>query len=155
MIKPLRKRHLQIWSTLLVLIPTGIVISWLSIKKPAHNNVLQPASEQVFPKIILSAEKENYTVRLRRNESGAQQLEWINKDVLAVPSAVIYEVSPNPSEGRAYRKFFPKEAELIGRIEAKGSYHFPLRKDSINEKPKFILYDFIHEQIIDSINFQP
>src|SRR5438477_10833112 len=108
MIKPLRKRHLQIWSILLVLIPTGIVISWLSIKKPAHNNVLQPASEQVFPKIILSAEKENYTVRLRRNESGAQQLEWINKDVLAVPSAVIYEVSPNPSEERAYSRFFPK-----------------------------------------------
>ena len=155
MIKPLRKRHLQIWSTLLVLIPTGIVTAWLSIKKPVHNNVLQPASEQAFPKIILSAEKENYTVRLRSNESGAEQLEWINKDVLAVPSAVIYEASPNPSFGGIYRKFFPKGAELIGRIEAKGSYYFPLQKDSTNKKPKFILYDFIHEQTIDSINFQP
>jgi hypothetical protein len=147
MIKPLRKRHLQIWSTLLVLIPTGIVISWLSIKKPAHNNVLQPPSEQVFPRIILAAEKGNYIVRLRGDEAGAQQLEWINKDILAVPSAVIYEIT---AEHQGI-----KSMPLIGRIEAKGSYHFPLRKDSINEKPKFILYDFIHDQIIDSINFQP
>src|SRR5713101_5567926 len=122
MIKPFRKRHLQIWSILLVLIPTGIATAWLSIKKPAHNNVLQPASEQAFPKIILSADKENYTVRLRSNESGAQQLEWINKDVLAVPSAVIYKTSSNPSKGGDYGKFSPKDAELIGRIEAKGNY---------------------------------
>ena len=145
MIRPLRKRHLQIWSALLLLIPTGIITAWLSIKKPVYNNVLQPASEQALPKIILSVEKENYLVRLRSNDSGARQLEWINKDVLSVPSAVIYKTAA------AHKAI--ESAELIGRIEAKGTYYFPLQKDPINEKPKFFLYDFIHEKIIDSVKF--
>jgi hypothetical protein len=153
MIRPLRKRHLQIWSTLLVLIPAGIIMAWLSIKKPVHNNVLQPASEQALPKVILSVEKESYTVRLRSNESGARQLEWVNKDVLRVPSAVIYKTSPNPSQGGTYGKFSAEHAELIGRIEARGTYHFPLKEDSSNLPPQFILYDFIHEKIIDSVKF--
>jgi len=147
MIRPLRKRHLQIWSALLVLLPAGIIAAWLSVKKPAHNAISQPVSERALPDVILSVEKENYTVRLRRNGSGAQQLEWINKDVLAVPSAVIYKTA-------AGHKGI-ESAELIGRIEAKGTYYFSLQKDSLIEKPNFVLYDFIHEQIIDSINFRP
>jgi hypothetical protein len=147
MIKPLRKRHLQIWSALLVLIPVGIVTAWLSIKHPVYSQLLQPTSGQALPEIVLSAEKPGYSVRLRANKSGAQQLEWINKDVLAVPSAVIYETTAE------HRRI--ESAKLIGRIEAKGTYYFPLQKNSTNEKPSFILYDFIHEQIIDSINFQP
>src|SRR6266404_7983903 len=153
MIRPLRKRHLQIWSALLVLIPTGIVTAWLSVKKPAHNAVLQPVSVRALPRIILSEEKENYTIRLRSNDSLAEQLEWINKNVLTVPSAVIYRASPNLSEGGAYAKFFAERAELIGRIEARGTYYFPLKKDSLNLHSQFILYDFIHERIIDSIKF--
>ena len=144
MIRPLRKRHLQIWSALLLLIPAGIITAWLSIKKPVYN-ISQPTSEQALPKITLSVEKENYLVRLRSNDSGAWQLEWINKDVLAVPSAVIYKTA-------AVHKGI-ESAELIGRIEAKGTYYFPLQKDPINEKPKFFLYDFIHEKIIDSVKF--
>src|SRR5262245_58708117 len=108
MIKPLRKRHLQIWSTLLVLIPAGIIVGLLSVKKISFNNTLQPDSEQALPNIIFSAEKENFTVRLGSNESGAQQLEWINKNVLTVPSAVIYKSTPG--------KKGIESAELIGRI---------------------------------------
>ena len=152
MIRPLRKRHLQIWSILLVLIPTWIITAWLAVKKPAHQAVLQPALEQALPKVVLSVEKENYTVRLRNNESGAQQLEWINKDVLTVPSAVIYKAVPNLSQ-RAHGKFSPEHAELIGRIEARGTYYFSLKEDSSNLHSQFILYDFIHEKIIDSVKF--
>lgn len=146
MIKPLRKRHLQIWSVLLVLIPAGIATAWLSIKKPVHNNVLQPASVQALPNVISSAEKENYIVRLRSHDSLAQQLEWLNKNVLTVPSAVIYKAVAGHAG--------IESADLIGRIEAKGTYYFPLQEDSINKKPTFILYDFIHQQIIDTINFK-
>lgn len=146
MIRHLRKRHLQIWSVLLLLIPSGIVTAWLSVKKPAHNNILQPASVQALPNIILSVEKENYTVRLRDNNRGAQQLEWINKNVLTVPTATIYRMSA-PGEDM-------KGGELIGRIEARGSYYFLLNKDSLRTPQQFILYDFIHQQIIDTINFK-
>src|SRR5215468_5856024 len=48
---PLRKRHFQIWLALGVLIPAGIATSWLSVKQPAHNSVLQPVSEEALPNI--------------------------------------------------------------------------------------------------------
>ena len=147
MIRPLRKRHLQIWSALCVLIPGGIVTAWLSVKMPVHSKVLQPVATQALPNIVSSVDKEDYTARLRSSDTLPEQLEWINKSILTVPSAIIYETVAGGAE--------IKSADLIGRIEAKGNYYFPLQRNSINEKPKFILYDFIHEEIIDSINFRP
>ncbi|TMI80509.1 MAG: hypothetical protein E6H10_13580 [Bacteroidetes bacterium] len=147
MIRPLRRRHLQIWSALCVLIPAGIVTAWFSIKRPLHNGVLQPAAAQALPNIIFSVEQKDYVVRLRSSDTLPEQLEWINKNILTVPSAVIYETVAGGED--------VKSADLIGRIEAKGNYYFPLQRNSIKEKPKFILYDFIHEEIIDSLNFRP
>ena len=147
MIKPLRRRHLQIWSAFLVLIPACIVAAWLSVKRPAHGNLLQPTAAEILPNIISSAENSTYTVRLRSNDSLAEQLEWINKNILSVPSAVIYQTAAG-HEGI-------EGAQLIGRIEARGNHYFPLRRQSIHEKPTFIVYDFIHEKIIDSIKLQP
>lgn len=146
MIKPLRRRHLQIWSAFLVLIPSGIVAAWLSVKRPVQGSLLQPTAAEILPNIISSSENSTYTVRLRSNDSLAEQLEWINKNVLSVPSAVIYQSSAGHGgiEG----------AQLIGRIEARGNYYFPLRRQSIREKRTFIVYDFIHEKIIDSIKLQ-
>lgn len=144
MIRPLRKKHLQIWSALLVLIPVGVITAWLSVQQPAHDIVLQPESAQALPHIISSAETKDYIVRLRSNDTLAEQLEWINKDVLTIPSAVIYEA--------AARQRGIDSADLIGRIEARGNYYFSLRH-SIDQRPTFILYDFIHKKIIDSILF--
>ena len=147
MIRPLRKRHLQIWSALCVLIPAGIITAWLSVKQPVHNIVLQPATSEALPNIISSVDKKDYTIRLRSVDTVPEQLEWINKRILSVPSAVIYQTAAGGAG--------IKSGDLIGRIEAKGDYYFPLRRNSINEKSKFILYDFIHEEIIDSLNFRP
>ena len=147
MIKSLRRRHLQIWSAFLVLIPAGIVAAWLSVKPPVHGSLFQPSAAERLPNIISSAENSTYSVRLRSNDSLAEQLEWINKNILSVPSAAIYQTAPG-HDGI-------KEAQLIGRVEARGNYYFPLRRQSIHEKPKFIVYDFIHEKIIDSIKLQP
>ena len=144
MIKPLRKRHLQIWSVLAVLIPVGIIGALIVRPKPANDKTLQPSSTEALPVIIKKIEKENYTVSLRGNNQIATQLEWINKSVLTFPTAVIYKTIPgNNNIGNA---------DLIGRIEARGTYHFALQPDSANNY-YFILYDFIHQQMIDSINF--
>jgi len=145
MIKPLRKRHLQIWSVLLVLIPAGIVTAGLSVKKPVYNGTLQPPPAQAFSRIMNSVKKKNYTVRLRGDESGARQLEWINEEPLTVPSALIYKTRQGHHG--------IESADLLGRIEAKGTYYFPLNADSSNMELQFVLYDFIHEKIIDSIKF--
>jgi hypothetical protein len=146
MIKSLRKRHLQVWTILLVLIPSGIIGALLVRPEPVNSNLLQPASTNALGNIIKTREKENYTINLRGDDRMATQLEWINKLALTVPTAVIYKI-------RSEQKGI-EGADLIGRIETRGAWRFALQPDSTNEY-HFILYDFIHQQIIDSINFQP
>ena len=144
MIKQLRKRHFQIWFVMMILIPMGIIAATMVIPQQHDNPTLQPTPVVALPVIIKTVEHENYTVNLRGNSSIPGQLEWINKSVLTFPTAVIYKtISGKKDTG---------EATFIGRIEARGTYHFDLKKDSSNNF-HFILYDFIHRQIIDSINF--
>jgi hypothetical protein len=147
MVKQLRKRHLQIWTILLFGLPAIIISGWLAVKKPVTTqNLLQPASIETLPVIVKSVNKENYTVNLRsNNERNATQLEWINKSAITTPSALIYKLVPG-------YKGNINDNEIIGRIDSRGSYHFALKNDSIAGN-HFILYDFIHHQIIDSINF--
>ena len=149
MIKPLRKRHLQIWTALAVLIPLGIIAAWLSIPQQAKDKLLQPSPVQALPIVLASADKDNYTVRIRSNRDTSQlQLEWINKNILTYPTATIYKTRKNEKD--------ISSGALIGRIEARGNYYFKLDstfnvgKDSAYQ---LFLYDFIHKKIIDTINF--
>lgn len=153
MIKSLRKRHRQIWMAWAVLLPAGIVFAWLAIPNQSPVKLLQPASTELLPVIIKSGYANDYNINIRGNkENTAWQLEWKNKTVLMVPSAVIYRI-PN---GGTFETFKTEQAELIGRIEAMGDYVFPLKLDSTGlQHLQFILYDFIHEKKIDSINLLP
>ena len=146
MIKQLRKRHFQIWSAMLILIPSGIISATLVIPKQTKNALLQPAVTRALPVVIKTMEKQDYTVNLRGNSQIPAQLEWINKTALTVPTAVIYKIVPGKKD--------IENADLIGRIESKGTYHFDLKNEATNDF-HFILYDFIHQHIIDSINFTP
>ena len=152
MIKPLRKRHLQIWTLWSVLIPLGIISAVLVRPEFPKDKLLQPASIAGLPFVLKSLDKENYTVNIRsNNDTSKLQLEWINKKTLRYPTATIYEAAslnlPNNREA-----FKPEDSQLVGRIETRGTYRFPLHKRTDN-KYHFIIYDFIHEQIINSITF--
>ena len=146
MIKSLRKRHLQIWLTLAVLLPVGIVSAWLAVPQPVKEHLLQPASAQALPIMLKTTEKPNYTVNLRSSaDTSSLQLEWINKSASTAPSAIIYKIPEQNSK--------IEQAEIIGRIDSRGIYHFPLKKDRAGESMHFVLYDIIHHRIIDLINF--
>jgi superfamily II DNA helicase RecQ len=148
MIKPLRKRHLQIWISIAVLLPVGMVFAWLAVPKPVKDHLWQPASTVALPVILKSLNRENYLVNLRtNNDSSALQLEWINQSLLTSPSAIIYKLSTTDISQHI------ENADLIGRIDARGTYHFALKKDSANRHQHFVLYDIIHHQIIDQLNF--
>ena len=150
MIKSLRKKHLQIWILWSALIPVGVISAVLVRPVFPKDKLLQPGATTTLPVVIRSFNKENYTVNIRANKDISHlQLEWINKKTLTYPTATIYNASPNPSDGGAFK---PADSELVGRIEARGVYHFNLKKNSTNNY-HFILYDFIHQQIIDTINF--
>jgi hypothetical protein len=147
MMKPLRKRHLQIWTTMAVLLPAGIVLSWLVIPNPIPIKKLSAPHAELFPRILAEKNNAQYCVSIRANEDKTQwQLAWTNKLALTVPSAVIYQVEDSGSD--------ISKAQLIGRIETREQYVFPLKMDPAqNNKLHLLLYDFIHEKIIDTINF--
>jgi hypothetical protein len=156
MIKPLRQRHLQIWTALAVLLPAGIIMSWLVIPNPVPVKILNPATADLLPIIKHKKDTEQYCINIRTNkENTAWQLEWKNKLALVVPSAVIYKASLNPSEGATSASLNVKHAELIGRIETKGDYIFKLQHDfSRHERLQLILYDFIHQKVIETLNIK-
>jgi len=149
MIRPLRKRHLQIWMVLAVLLPAGIILSWLVIPNPVPAKLLSPMATELLPVIKHKRDNDQYCINIRTNiDNTAWQLEWKNKMPLTVPSAVIYKTTGTSAE--------IKNGQLVGRIEARGNYVFSLPADpAIADRLHLTLYDFIHQQIIDSINFQP
>ena len=150
MIKPLRKRHLQVWSLLAVLIPAGIISGYFVIPKEATNKLIQENKMTGLPVVINKAEGKNYTVYLRRSDDKKNyQLQWINTTASTQPSSLIYKASSNLPINREALK----PGELIGRVEGKGSFYFQLKPDSTNSY-HFILYDIIHQQITDTINFK-
>ncbi len=148
MMKPLRKRHLLVWRVLAILLPAAIIIAWLSVPKQVSQPLLQPEASTVLPIVLKKQEKENYSIAIRSDENNsALQLEWINKTVLQYPTATIYATDKTTKDISG--------AKLIGRIEARGNWYFPLDSTFRNGNNHFILYDFIQQQTIDTINLQP
>ena len=146
MIKTLRKRHLQVWIAMALLVPAGIVAAYMAVKKPVTDHLLQPVPAIVFPVVIRSIEKENCAISIRRTaDSSKFQLQWVNKSVLTEPTATIYQVNSNKNN--------ISDNKFIGRIEARGSYCFPGDSSFLEPVLKLIVYDFIHKQIIDTITF--
>lgn len=146
MIKSLRKKHLRAWLILAFLMPVGIITAYVSIKKPITDKLLQPATIEELPFVSREIEKDNYLILIRRNDNASQfQLQWINKTALTIPTATIYKVPVNSID--------ISEGELIGRIEARGSYQFAIDSSFNKGDFKLIVYDFIHKQIIDTIKF--
>lgn len=140
--KPLRKRHLQVWALLAVLIPAGIISAYFVTPKEATNKLLRQDNTAALPVVLTKIERNDYSVYLRGSaDKTGYQLQWINTKASTVPSSLIYEIN---NTGK----------ELIGRVESQGSYYFPLKADSTGTF-NFMLYDIIHQQTIDTLNFKP
>ena len=150
MIKPLRKRHFQIWTVMAVVLPGAIILAWLSIPTKKSQPLLQSSARTALPLLLEKGENENYLVTLRGSlDTSHFQLEWINKKILQYPTASIYEMA---QDGISI-----DSSKLIGRIETAGEWHF-LLDSTFTYRPdhvyRFLLYDFIHQQIIDTINLK-
>ena len=140
MIKPLRKRHLQIWGLLAVLIPAGIISAYIVVPKEALDKLLQQDTTAALPVEIKKAERKDYTAFLRgSNDKNKYQLQVNILGESKTPSSLIYQITKG-------------EKELIGRVATRGSYYFSLTADSSN-RYTFILYDIIHQQTIDTLKF--
>jgi hypothetical protein len=72
-----------------------------------------------------------------------------------IDSAECGDIRPPQSPEGEMQSFTVDRAQLIGRIEARGDYVFPLKVDSAKKNElNLVVYDFIHEKIIDSITLK-
>lgn len=141
--KQLRKRHRISWALIGIFLPVMLLVSWLFIPQLEPVKAITIDLPEAFPVIIKKTERSAYSVQLRKNNAGELQLEWRNELPLKVPTAVIYQLREGNNK------------QLIGRIETRGTYRFTIQTDSSsNNTYRFQLYDFIHQQIIDTLNFQ-
>jgi hypothetical protein len=91
MIKPLRKRHLQIWGVLIFLLPFIIIAAVAERKNLPADKIHTPESNSFLPIVIKEGNYNGNVLQLRGNKPGViQQLVWINKRPLQTPSATIY-----------------------------------------------------------------
>ena len=140
MIKSLRKRHLQIWGLLALLIPAGIISAYIVVPKEALSKLLQQDTTAVLTVEIKKTERKDYLAILRcSNDKNNYQLQVNVLNESTAPSALIYQITNG-------------EKELIGRVATRGNYYFSLKPDSSNSY-SFIVYDIIHQQTIDTLKF--
>jgi hypothetical protein len=137
MIKPLRRRHLQVWSLLAILLPATIMAGWLAIPRAATDFLLQSEAPPPLPLLLAQSDKPGRTVSLRASaDTSTLQLEWIERSPLTTPTALVYA-------GQA----------LLGRIGPQGTYRFSFRPTPNGKHPPITVYDIIHHQLIEKINF--
>lgn len=142
MIRSLRKRHLQIWMLWALLAPLGIVGAVMA-RRTIPTSAIEIQNGSLLPAVIKEKIWKGNVVQLRgRSGSSIQRLVWVNKEMLSIASATIY-LANNDSSSISSSKY-------IGRIESRGNYVFDLPAQN---QYRFIVYDFIHQQIIDRINF--
>jgi len=128
----------------MVILPVGIISARLATPKAVTDKLLQPADLAAYPIIVKTSDSKNYTVRIRQSNDSSLQLEWVNKNILTVPTCTIYSLPEGTND--------ITKGQLIGRIEAMGTYRFALPSNSAVFN-KIALYDFIHQQIIDTVHF--
>jgi hypothetical protein len=113
---------------------------------------------------IASVEKENYTINILAPNSITIEhptgweyelkLEFINNKESATDSLLLYKVIDLTDNNI-------DKQELLGRIESKGTKEFHLKffdlrvtNGKFDYRDKFLLYDIIQKQVVDSINFK-
>ena len=148
MIRPLRYAHRYVWLVIAAVLPAGIFLAWLVIPNAVPVEKLLRQELELLPVIQQQKQSEQYCVNLRSDRAKtAWQLEWKNRMPLTIPSAVIYQTIGDVKDISKMR--------LIGRIESRGDFVFQLPIEDGSRQPiGLIVYDFIHEKIVDSINFK-
>jgi hypothetical protein len=155
MMKPLRRKHLQIWTLWAVLIPLGIIIAWMAVPKKVTQELLQEPQTNKGIIVIDKGDLNYFSFRILTDslrESSNVYLEFTQKKKLNTPSLLIYQVVTRDE------KDLDKQL-LLGRIGPKGSQLFALDPRFSNYhvrkwngyKAKFVLYDFVSKSVIDSI----
>ena len=146
-----------------MLIPVGIIVAWMTVPKKVTQELLQKVAPASTYHTIASVEKENYKINIQvpnsvtiKHPTGWEyelNVEFINKNESATDSLLLYKVI-NVTDNNIDKQ------ELLGRIKSNGTQEFRLRffdlrvtNNKFDYRDKFLLYDIIRKQIVDTINF--
>ncbi|HEY0678172.1 MAG TPA: hypothetical protein VGD17_07790 [Chitinophagaceae bacterium] len=148
MMKPLRKKHLFIWIGLAAIMPAGIISAWMARPEKIISEPIEKNNSISFTKVVKEVKTEKYSIRLLCNSDNSScQLQYNSLVPQDLPSALLYRMMPGATGINGN--------ELLGRIGERRTYQFdiPVAGRKSMEQQAFILYDFIHQQIIDTIKF--
>ena len=164
MIKSLRKRHLQIWILWAIILPVEIIVALMAVPKKVRQELLQKVAPASTYHTIASLEKENYKINILvpnsvtiKHPTGWEydiKVEFINKKGSATDSLLLYKVIDFTDNNI-------DKQELLGRIQSKSTQEFRLKffdlrvtNNKFDYRDKFLLYDIMKKQVVDSINFK-
>jgi len=163
MIKSLRKRHLQIWILSAIILPVGITVAWMAVPKKVTQELLQKVARASTYHTIASVEKGDYKINILAPNSVTTEhptgweyelkVEFINKKESATDSLLLYKIIDLTDNNI-------DKQELLGRIKSKGTQEFRLKffdlrvtNHKFDYRDKFLLYNIMKKQVVDSINF--
>ena len=164
MIASQRKRHLQIWILWAIILPIGIIVALMAVPKKVTQELLQKVAPASTYHTIASLEKENYMINILvpnsvtiKHPTGWEydiKVEFINKKGSATDSLLLYKVIDFTDNNI-------DKQELLGRIQSKSTQEFRLKffdlrvtNNKFDYRDKFLLYDIMKKQVVDSINFK-
>ena len=130
------------WCIVAMILPVGIVGALLSrVGFPDTGNIAVAAT----PAIV--NDRYSISILCTPNDSLCQ-VQYINRIPLTVPSLLLYRMRQGAGNIDGH--------ELLGRIGTTGEYRFALSGKMNAGKDRgeaFILYDFIHQKVTDTIKF--
>ena len=143
MVKSLRKRHVQIWMALSLLIPVCLTASWLGIRRIGDADLWQPAPVIRLPVLLKTAGRPGYLLELRTDSlQTVIQLQLQRTEPLASPQVTLYQIPGAESN--------IDQGKYLGVIGPRGTYRFQLEKS--NHSDYYILvYDKIHQRALERI----
>lgn len=151
MIRPLRKKHLQVWVVLTVLLPLGIVAAYRSVPPPLIEPRELLPSGTVFPFIGEPAMSEDHAVPLRNNADRQEQLDRILKNPLPVPSAFVYCQSKKSRQPADENKLNGVAGSKETRVLDPHQQHYMVA-DEIGTT--FLLHDAVHSRRMMKAEFK-
>jgi len=139
-----RKRHIQSWILLALLLPLGMGSAWyVRPRQPIQQELLSIPVE--LPLLVRAYRGAGTEIRILKDSVGAAlQLEWTTTKVPDFPVLLIFD-NRHHTQGAMGR--------YIGRVEGPRTYRYPLPEDTDTERFDFSLYDPLHKRVIEQFKF--
>lgn len=140
MIRSLRKRHLNLWVLISVLLAIGIFASvWVIPQMPFEDAISAPLAP-AFPEILATIDKEELKANLRQNKGGELQIELFIKKPMTIPAPALYTGKASSVESLSF----------VANLQESGLYRINIAD---TEQRQFVIYSRLKNKVYSSLEF--